>query len=237
MVYSSRLVDVSRLYPIWWWGNQALAVKASPRQRILESIVKWLAIAMTGVATGVVASGIDYGIVRLTELRFGLMRLLIEKGSNVAVLLVLQVALCTTLASIAALLVCFVSPLAAGSGIPEVKCRLNGLDLPLVVKPRTLLAKACGVLFSVSAGLPCGKEGPMIHSGSILGSLCARMVFAQFPESALLRDLDERDFIAAGGAAGIGCVKLSDALTVNHLYACRCCESQRQSPGTNILTY
>ena len=183
-------------------GKHSLASKASPGQRVRQSLGRWIAVAMVGVATGCVASGIDYGIVRLTELRFDLMRVLIGGGANWAVLLLLQVALCGSFAAVAAVLVCFVSPLAAGSGIPEVKCRLNGLDLPFVVKSRTLLAKACGVLFSVSAGFPCGKEGPMIHSGSILGSLFARVVFARFPESSHLRDLDERDLIAAGGAAG-----------------------------------
>lgn len=184
-------------------SKHSLASKASPGQRVRQSLGRWIAVAMVGVATGCVASGIDYGIVRLTELRFDLMRVLIGGGANWAVLLLLQVALCGSFAAVAAVLVCFVSPLAAGSGIPEVKCRLNGLDLPFVVKSRTLLAKACGVLFSVSAGLPCGKEGPMIHSGSILGSLFARVVFARFPESSHLRDLDERDLIAAGGAAGV----------------------------------
>ena len=183
-------------------GKQSLELKPTRRQRMLQSLGRWIAVAAVGVATGCVASGIDYGIVRLTEMRFGLMRILIGKGATWGVLLVVQVVLCTALAAVAASLVCFVSPLAAGSGIPEVKCRLNGLDLPLVVKFRTLMAKACGVLFSVSAGLPCGKEGPMIHSGSILGSLFARVLFAQFPDSKLLREVEERDLIAAGGAAG-----------------------------------
>ena len=118
------------------------------------------------------------------------------------------------LASIAAVLVCYVEVLAAGSGIPEqlgkgseasfpsishpfslvfpsfpfiflhftsfsiafhhfslrIKCYLNGVDFPSVVGLHTLLAKAVGIVFSVSAGLPCGKEGPMIHSGAIIGA-------------------------------------------------------------------
>lgn len=43
-------------------------------------------------------------------------------------------------------------PLAAGSGIPEIKCYLNGVKIRNVVRFRTLLAKAIGVLFSVSGG-------------------------------------------------------------------------------------
>ena len=161
---------------------------------------KWIAVLMIGLATGLVASGIDYGIELLTRFRFGAMEDLVKQGTPQSLLMVIHVLLCTTFASVAGALVCFVSPLAAGSGIPEVKCRLNGIDLPLVVKPRTLLAKACGVLFSVSAGLPCGKEGPMIHSGAILGALFSRCLPVG-PSN--LRDIELRDMITAGGAAGL----------------------------------
>ena len=190
-------------------SERATAVKATKRKQILQTLAKWAAVALIGVATGCVASGIDYGIVQLTQLRFGLMRVFIEQGLGSELLILANVAICTSLASFAGSLVCFVSPLAAGSGIPEVKCRLNGLDLNGVVKPQTLLAKACGVLFSVSAGLPCGKEGPMIHSGSIIGALLANTLHgapsstnSHFSEIRLSRDRDERDLIAAGGAAG-----------------------------------
>ena len=43
---------------------------------------------------------------------------------------------------IAALTV-FIEPLAAGSGIPEIKCFLNGIAIPRVVKIKTLICKVC----------------------------------------------------------------------------------------------
>ena len=61
-------------------------------------------------------------------------------------------------------------PHAAGSGIPQVKCYLNGIKLPGLLSLTTLLAKAGGVVLSVTGGLACGKEGPMIHSGAICAS-------------------------------------------------------------------
>ncbi|WAR15311.1 CLCN6-like protein [Mya arenaria] len=62
------------------------------------------------------------------------------------------------------------SPVAAGSGIPEIKCYLNGVKIPRVARFKSLIAKAVGVLFSVAGGLFVGKEGPMIHSGAIIGA-------------------------------------------------------------------
>ena len=43
-------------------------------------------------------------------------------------------------------------PFAAGSGIPEVKCYLNGVKMPNITRFKTLLVKAIGVLFSVAGG-------------------------------------------------------------------------------------
>ena len=34
---------------------------------------------------------------------------------------------------------------------------------------RTLVAKLFGVVFSISAGLVAGKEGPFVHGGGIVG--------------------------------------------------------------------
>ena len=43
-------------------------------------------------------------------------------------------------------------PVAAGSGIPEIRCYLNGVKVPHVTRIGTLIAKAVGVLFSVAGG-------------------------------------------------------------------------------------
>lgn len=104
-------------------------------------------------------------------------------------------------------------PVAVGSGIPEIKCYLNGVKVPGIVRLQTLVCKAVGVLFSVAGGkrspqrvlcqqprtlcypqffppvgsqscvllyrrlITCvfpglfvGKEGPMIHSGAVVGA-------------------------------------------------------------------
>lgn len=41
-----------------------------------------------------------------------------------------------------------VEPLASGSGIPEIKCYLNGLNIPRIVRMKTLLCKAVGIIFA-----------------------------------------------------------------------------------------
>lgn len=48
-------------------------------------------------------------------------------------------------------------PVAAASGIPVIKCYLNGVKVPEVVRFKTLLVKAVGVVLSVVGGLAVGK--------------------------------------------------------------------------------
>lgn len=43
-------------------------------------------------------------------------------------------------------------PEAAGSGIPEIKCYLNGIKVPNVTRLATLASKALGILFAVAGG-------------------------------------------------------------------------------------
>ena len=45
------------------------------------------------------------------------------------------------LATAASALCAFIAPAAAGSGIPEVKAYLNGVDAPSILAPRTLFVK------------------------------------------------------------------------------------------------
>lgn len=47
--------------------------------------------------------------------------------------------------------------------MPLVKCYLNGVKVPRVVRIKTLVVKVLGVISSVVGGLAGGKEGPMIQ--------------------------------------------------------------------------
>lgn len=100
----------------------------------------------------------------------------------------------TFYASVAAFFV-FIAPASAGSGIPEVKCFLNGIDLPNVTSLKTGISKVLGVICSVSAGLPVGKEGPMVHSGAVVATAISG--------HRIRDDKAKRDYIACGAAAGV----------------------------------
>lgn len=58
---------------------------------------------------------------------------------------------------VGAVLVAYVEPVAAGSGIPQVKAYLNGIKVPRVVRIKTLVVKILGVISTVVGGLAGGK--------------------------------------------------------------------------------
>ncbi len=115
-----------------------------------------------------------------------------------------------TLFAIIATIFVWIEPVSAGSGIPEVKCYLNGIDIPRIVRVKTLVCKVIGVTFAVAAGLPVGKEGPMVHSGAVVAAGISQgktkvwgvdTSFSKFSD--FRNDREKRDFVACGAAAGV----------------------------------
>ena len=107
-------------------------------------------------------------------------------------------------------MLCYFIPSAAGSGIPEIKAFLNGVKLDSPLSISVLVAKTIGMCLSVAASLPLGKEGPMIHVGSIMGGVISQgwpnyfnscLPWATFQD--FRNDLTRRDFITIGAAAGV----------------------------------
>ncbi|RLN03754.1 chloride channel protein CLC-c-like [Panicum miliaceum] len=114
----------------------------------------------------------------------------------------------TTLAAAAAALCAYVAPAAAGSGIPEVKAYLNGIDAHSILAPSTLLVKIFGSVLGVSAGFVLGKEGPMVHTGACVASFLGQGGSRKYGLTwnwirYFKNDLDRRDLITCGAAAGV----------------------------------
>lgn len=97
----------------------------------------------------------------------------------------------------------------AGSGIGEIKCYLNGIRHKDWLSFNTYISKVVGVICGVTAGMPIGKEGPMIHTGAILGAGVSQAKNSRygvdFGFDVFRNDRDKRDFVAAGAAAGLCC--------------------------------
>ncbi|XP_060930215.1 H(+)/Cl(-) exchange transporter 6 [Limanda limanda] len=172
--------------------------------------VRWMMVFAIGVTVGLVGLFVDFFVRLFTKIKFTLVGDSIENCSDKGCLplsLVELLAFNMTFVFIASVLI-LIEPAATGSGIPEIKSYLNGVKIPGIVRLRTFLCKATGVLFSVAGGLFVGKEGPMIHSGAIVGaglpqfqSITFKRIKFDFPY--FRSDRDKRDFVSAGAAAGV----------------------------------
>jgi H+/Cl- antiporter ClcA len=63
---------------------------------------------------------------------------------------------------ISSAMVVWIEPAAGGSGIPEIKCILNGVNVRAVLGMKALIVKMVGIGFSYSGGLIIGNEGPLV---------------------------------------------------------------------------
>eukprot|EP00794_Sanderia_malayensis_P009333 gene9333-10316_t len=189
----------------------------SSEQLIKMNLYRWFIMFVIGVGTALVAVSIDISIEQLADWKYSLIKKLLDIASDLdkclrkgclALPYSLWIGIDVAFVLIAALLVVYGEPVAAGSGIPQIKCYLNGVKIPHVVRIKTLLAKAVGVVFSVAGGLACGKEGPMIHSGAIIAAGVSQGRSTTFNKDfhvfeMFRTDHEKRDFVAGGAAAGV----------------------------------
>ncbi|DAA15577.1 H(+)/Cl(-) exchange transporter 7 [Bos indicus] len=174
-------------------------------------IKRWVICAMVGILTGLVACFIDIVVEKLAGLKYRLVKDNIDRFTEhggLSFSLLLWAALNAAFVLLGSTIVAFIEPVAAGSGIPQIKCFLNGVKIPHVVRLKTLVIKVSGVILSVVGGLAVGKEGPMIHSGSVIAAGISQgrstslkrdfKIFEYFR-----RDTEKRDFVSAGAAAGV----------------------------------
>ncbi|KAF3617177.1 Chloride channel protein CLC-b [Capsicum annuum] len=169
--------------------------------------LKWTLVLLIGLSTGLVGFFNNIGVENIAGFKLLLTsNLMLEEkyvqafaafaGCNVV------------LATCAAALCAFIAPAAAGSGIPEVKAYLNGIDAHSILAPSTLLVKIFGSILGVSAGFVVGKEGPMVHTGACIANLLGQGGSRKYHLTwkwlrYFKNDRDRRDLITCGAAAGV----------------------------------
>ncbi|XP_038242090.1 chloride channel protein ClC-Kb-like isoform X5 [Dermochelys coriacea] len=99
----------------------------------------------------------------------------------------------------------YISPQAAGSGIPELKVTLRGVVLSEFFTLRTGLAKLVGVICTLGAGstIFLGKVGPFVHMATILATQLGRVMV----QVAGTKENPARKYemLVAGAAVGVAC--------------------------------
>ena len=90
------------------------------------------------------------------------------------------------------------APLAAGSGIPQIKTLLRGFEAESYLSFTTMIIKILALIFVLGSRLPLGREGPFVHIGCCLGMNIAKHIFKR-------NDYLSEEIITAACAVGIAC--------------------------------
>lgn len=99
-------------------------------------------------------------------------------------------------AAAASFIVAELAPLAAGSGISEIKCIVAGFDAPRFLDWMVLLIKCVALPLTIASGYSVGKEGPSVHFAACVGHIISSRV--------LELDYHKRsDILTACCAAGV----------------------------------
>ena len=169
-------------------------------------ILKWVLALIVGVGTATTAFLINLTVENIAGLKFSwtLQAMDHSYAGGYFVYMLFNAALVAS----SAYIVAFFAPQATGSGIPEVKCYLNGIDLPGILLLRTLIGKVVGSVGSVAGGLAVGKEGPLVHTGSCIAALLSQGGSNRFHLSPkwfreFNNDRDRRDLVTCGACAGV----------------------------------
>ncbi|CAN6677115.1 unnamed protein product [Malus baccata var. baccata] len=203
-----------------YWDEQAQRGKLYVGYHV---IVKWFFALLIGIGTGLAAVFINIAVENFAGWKFALTFAIIQKSYVAGFVVYILINLILVFSSV--YIVTQFAPAAAGSGIPEIKGYLNGVDIHGVLLFRTLVGKIFGSIGSVGGGLALGKEGPLVHTGaciaSLLGQVSTYCLFSNYFGHILIQggstkyhlssrwlqifnsDRDRRDLVTCGCAAGV----------------------------------
>ncbi|GBG32632.1 Chloride channel protein [Hondaea fermentalgiana] len=163
-------------------------------QVIFES--SWLFLCILGIASAVLAWCIDEAVALLAQGRTELA----NTAQSSVVSYLLWTLFTTMLAVFSVFTTAKISPLAAGSGIPQMRSMLGGFSIPGYLSLATLTSKVLGLLLALGGGMVIGKEGPFVHISCIIANQMLRIpIFQEIRSSPALK----KQILAAACAVGV----------------------------------
>jgi len=136
-----------------------------------QKVFIFIILSIVGAVSAVVCFLIDftisemYNVVEMTLVSFGPVWL------NYFVYVLYSVVFCV----LSALVVVLVSPYSVGSGIPEMKSILSGINVPQYLSAETMVAKILSLVTAFAGGLSIGKEGPLVHISACIAEQVLRV--------------------------------------------------------------
>ncbi|KAL5982029.1 hypothetical protein ACLOJK_016097 [Asimina triloba] len=166
-------------------------------------MVKWSFSLLIGIGTGLAAIFINLAVENFAGWKFSATFSIIQSSYIAGFFVYVLINLALVLSSV--FIVTEFAPAAAGSGIPEIKGYLNGVDTHGILLFRTLIGKIFGSIGSVGGGLALGKEGPLVHTGACIASLLGQGGSTKYHLSSrwlqvFKSERDRRDLVKLGSS-------------------------------------
>ncbi|KAK3601630.1 hypothetical protein CHS0354_038180, partial [Potamilus streckersoni] len=185
---------------------------SSKKKLTLRWLSRWAIVFFIGISTALLAAVLHVIVENVAHAKFSVISSFLDKCAKEDCMYqpaLIWIAINLVITLLGSALVTYLQPMAAGSGIPMVKCYLNGVKIPGLLSLEAFICKVGGVVMAILGGLACGKEGPMAHSGSIIAAglgkgrirLCRKKRVSLY--EGFRNDHDIRDFVAAGAASGV----------------------------------
>ena len=152
-------LNIIRRWRGWWKSKHFARDSISPRYALLEA-------CLIGIFSALAALLLKEGISFVGSYRLQL----VNRWGAIYTLPLFALILGT----IAGFLVEYLSPTAAGGGVPQVKAALNRFNVPLSF--RVVVVKIIGTILVLGAGLPLGRRAPTIHIGAAIAGQLTRLV-------------------------------------------------------------
>ncbi|KAH8318721.1 hypothetical protein KR074_002658 [Drosophila pseudoananassae] len=189
--------------------NKELLGKQSTRAKRVSSWIwkhtvarlgeDWVFLALLGIIMAMLSFIMDKGISICTNARIWLYR---DLTSQPFVQYIAWVSLPVCLILFSAGFVHLIAPQSIGSGIPEMKTILRGVQLKEYLTFKTLVAKVIGLTATLGSGMPLGKEGPFVHIASIVAQLLSKLVTSF--QGIYENESRNSEMLAAACAVGVG---------------------------------
>ncbi|PRP82645.1 hypothetical protein PROFUN_09756 [Planoprotostelium fungivorum] len=167
---------------------------------------KWIIFGFIGVLTGILAFGMTYITSKLYGVKFLLLKEVINNcGSCFWIPYLVLLSINAGAVLLSSCLVQFIEPAAGGSGVPQLKCFLNGIRIPKIVRMKTIIVKVLGLILAQSGGLILGKAATLIMAGATIAAGISQGQILTIGKNRKFLGLfrEKRDFVAGGVSAGI----------------------------------
>ena len=145
--------------------------RSRAQQRAPAVVSRYALTFIIGACTGVVAWAIEGSTMEIVSMQAALVSRYYADAERTTIILFAVSS--AALGALAGWVATYYAPMASGGGVTQVMAALNGARVPGLLSGRTLAAKIVGVCAGVGSALAIGPEGPMVHIGAGIASVCA----------------------------------------------------------------